>query len=49
MDPYHEVVKFGKKVDYGKMISSEELMEEHLRQIKEKLATAKSTQHFKRA
>lgn len=30
-DPYAELLKFGKKVDYGNMMSSEELMQEHLK------------------
>lgn len=32
-DPYAEVIKFGKKVDYGAggMMNSNELMEEHLK------------------
>jgi hypothetical protein len=30
-DPYAEALKFGKKVDYGNMMTSEELMHEHLK------------------
>ena len=30
-DPYAEVLKFGKKVDYGNMMTSEELMQAHLK------------------
>ena len=37
-NPLHEIVKFGKKVDYTKKISNDELMQNHLKAIRDKLS-----------
>lgn len=47
-EPGIDLVKFGKKVDYGQKMSSEELMREHLNQIREKLQNNRSSLNNKR-
>lgn len=37
-DPLNEMVKFGKKVDYYKKMTNDQLMQDHLKQIRDKLA-----------
>lgn len=36
-DQYTEMIRFGKKVDYSTKLSNEQLMEEHLKQIRDKM------------
>ena len=37
-DPITEIIRFGKKVDYGnKKITNDQLMQEHLKQIRDKI------------
>ena len=43
-----DIVKFGKKVDYDIKMSSDQMMQEHLRQIREKNDMSKLNQEIKR-
>ena len=36
-NPISEIIRFGKKVDYSSKVSNEQLMEEHLKQIRDKM------------
>lgn len=43
-----DVIKFGKKVNYESKMSNEQVMEEHLRQMREKMETNKLSHDLKR-
>jgi hypothetical protein len=43
-----DIVRFGKKVNYESKLNSEMVMEEHLRQMREKMETNKHNSDLKR-
>mmetsp|Transcript_6386 Transcript_6386/g.10350 ORF Transcript_6386/g.10350 Transcript_6386/m.10350 type:complete len:91 (+) Transcript_6386:632-904(+) len=43
-----DVVRFGKKVNYESKLSNDEIMQEHLRQMREKMELSKISQDIKR-
>lgn len=43
-----DIVKFGKKVNYESKMNNEQIMEEHLRQMREKMEQGKQTSDIKR-
>ena len=43
-----DVIKFGKKVNYETKTSNDQVMEEHLRQMREKMEYSKLNQDMKR-
>jgi hypothetical protein len=47
-DPLQEVIKFGKKVNYELKLTNDEIMEDHLRKMREKLQKTKYDNENKR-